>query len=201
MSGKVFECGYGAIVQEDVRVLKACLFSLWGPHDGIVPVRVVEIGMHDGGTARGIESFLVNACRPLDYYGIDVDDGTTRPRYVPAGGKVIIGDSAEVYAQVPGGVDLLWVDGCHCKNHVILDTVHYTPKVRIGGFVCFHDVNPAGEGQERQLHGPDTPDFGLAVNQGLRAISFPWPGWEFFMELVPTDVRNCGTRAYRRTRG
>lgn len=93
---------------------------------------------------------------------------------------------------------MLWVDGCHCMRCVVMDVLHYTPKVRPGGYVCFHDVNPKGEGAEHQYHGPMIPEFGLAVNQALHAIRFPWPNWAFFMERVPTDVHNCGTRAYRR---
>ena len=200
MSGELFKCGYGAILQEDVDVLEKCLFELLnaGSLSAFDGVNVLEIGMHDGGTAKGIESYVAKWCRPLAYYGIDPDDGTTRPRYVPANGKVIIGDSAEVFNQVPEGLDLVWVDGCHCQNHVMLDTIHYAPKVRVGGFICYHDINPSGQGCEHQYHGPDIPEFGLAVLMALEAIKFPWPNWEFFAEKYTLEVHNCGTRAYRR---
>ena len=46
MSGKIFECGYGAIVMEDVVVLERCLEKLCSPG---AAVRVCEIGCHDGG--------------------------------------------------------------------------------------------------------------------------------------------------------
>lgn len=199
MSGKIFECGYGAIVREDVEVLEACLLAV--ARDAVVknrPVRVLEIGMHDGGTARGIERFVKESNWYLDYIGIDPDDGTKRPRYVPAGGRVVVGDSSEVFSQIPGGLDLVWVDGCHCMNHVILDTLHYGRKVRPGGFMLFHDVNPKGQGKEHQYHGPDEPEFGLAIDMAHEAIEFPWSPWIKFMERVPDDVHNCGTRAYRR---
>lgn len=206
MSGQPFECGYGAIVQEDVQVLEQCLAELCGAFGGNVvatnnplhPIRICEIGMHDGGTARGIEAFLLKFGRRLEYYGIDPDDGSTRPRYVPEGGKVVIGDSAEVFNQIPDGLDLVWVDGCHCRGHIILDTVNYGERVRPGGFMLFHDVNPAGQGQEHQYHGPEIPEFGLAIDMAHKAIRFPWHPWVLFAEAWPTDRHNCGTRAYRK---
>ncbi len=213
MSGEPFQCGYGAIVREDVEVLEASLWSVidrWSSlakarFPGDMPtVNVLEIGMHDGGTAKGLEHYLRGHGCGLNYIGIDPDDGTTRPRYVPEGGKVIVGDSAEVFGQVPDGLDLVWVDGCHCINHVILDTLHYSRKVRPGGFMLFHDINPAGQGvADRQPHGPDASEFRLAIDAAHKEIGFPyeemWYGWDIFMEKWPTDRANCGTRAYRRT--
>lgn len=199
MSGHLFD-RYGAILNEDVEVLEECLETSWFRHRWNGPVRVLEIGMHDGGTARGIENWAKAAEFNLEYIGIDPDDGTKRPRYVPKGGKVIIGDSAEVFNQVPDDIDLVWVDGCHCRNHIILDTFHYAPKVRVGGFICFHDVNPACQGWGHQYHGPDSPEFSVDVVAALKLIRFPWEGWSFFKEGIPDPKENidCGTRAYRR---
>lgn len=195
MSGEPFQCGYGAIVAEDVAILEKCLAMVIG----LRPiVSVLEIGMHDGGTARGIQRYINAAGLELDYIGIDPDDGTTRPRYVPPGGRVVIGDSAEVFGEIPGGLDLVWVDGCHCMNHVMLDTVHYERKVRKGGFMLFHDVNPVGQGTEHQYHGPETKEFGLATDMAHKAIRFPWDPWTLFAEAWPTDRHNCGTRAFRK---
>ena len=177
--------------------MEACLNEIVLEH--ISPVRVLEIGMHDGNTARGIEKFFVDRGIAMEYMGIDPDDGSTRPRHVPKDGKVIVGDSAEVFEGIPSGFDLVWVDGCHCFNHVVLDTLHYARKVRPGGFICFHDINPAGQNEiEHQYHGPQTPAFGLAVNSALEAIRFPWAPWTLFGEKYPSDRSNCGTRAYRK---
>jgi len=194
MSGRLFD-KYGAILNEDVEVLEGCLTESMRSTDVF---RVLEIGMHDGTTARGIERFLHNCGLSLEYYGIDPDPGTSRPRYTPAGGKVIVGDSCEVFNQVPDSLDLVWVDGCHCFNHVVLDVLHYAPKVKAGGFMCFHDINPAGQGQEHQYHGPVIPEFGLAVVAALNAVKFPWGGWQLFASKTPPEVHNCGTAAYRK---
>ena len=204
MSGHLFD-KYGAILQEDVEVLESCLTLIASKcHAEERFPRILEIGMHDGGTARGIENFFKAQGFPtITYWGIDPDQGKTRPRYVPTNGREIIGLSSEVFSEIPFGMDLVWVDGCHCMNCVILDVIHYAPKVRRGGFMCFHDINPVGQGQEHQYHGPVIPEFGLATDMALNAIGFPrewsaWErdGWEFFKEKVPDGVHNCGTRSY-----
>lgn len=196
MSGKPFECGYGAIVNEDVEVLERCLQMRMLPVEPHDTIRVCEIGAHDGNTGLGIKRFLETLGFELQYWGIEPDPH--RIKFIWEGATLIVGDSSEVFHQVPGDLDLVWVDGCHCFNHVALDTLHYAPKVRVGGFICYHDINPLGEGAEHQYHGPVIPEFGLATNQALKALRFPWPEWELFMECFPADIHNCGTRAYRR---
>lgn len=198
MSGRLFD-QYGAILNEDVEVLEECLFTVMAESRADHKIKVCEIGMHDGGTAKGIERYIREMDGRLDYFGIDPDPGKTRPRYIPEGGTVIIGDSAEVFDQVPNDLDILWVDGCHCRNHVVLDTFNYEGKVRHGGFMLFHDVNPKGQNEvEHQYHGPNTKEFGLAVVEALKMIRFPWNPWTLFRELSPTEVNNCGTRAYKK---
>lgn len=197
MSGKLFD-RYGAILQEDVEGLEMALSELIFPKTLCGDtIRVCEIGMHDGNTARGIQNFIQGAGRKLTYWGIDPDPGTSRPRYIPEGATVIVGDSAEVFNQVPDGMDLIWVDGCHCFNHVVIETLHYSRKVRPGGFLCFHDTNPSGQGKGYQYHGPNIPEFGIDVNHALEAIKFPWSPWTLVYDKSPTDVPDCGTRIYR----
>ena len=194
MSGQIFQCGYGAIVNEDVEVLEACLNELKCRGT----IRVVEIGAHARNTARGIARWCEQHCIKLDYTGIDPIDWEKQEGY-KFPGPVIIGDSAEVHVQIPEGIDLLWIDGCHCFNHVVLDTLNFEGKVAHGGFMCYHDVNPrSDETDTYQYHGPHTPEFGIAVRPALKAIYFPFGAWEIFMERVPADRLDCGTRAYRK---
>ena len=199
MSGRLFD-RYGAILAEDVQVLESVLTKLCAPG---ATVRVCEIGCHDGGTALGIMNFVKAHGADIQYWGID-PDSQRRHFYNPEFGwgtserHVIYGDSAEVFNQVPGELDLVWVDGCHCKNHVVLDTLNFETKVRDHGFICFHDVNPTIQGHEKQYHGPDIPQFHVDVNAALHSIRFPWAPWKFFAEGIPLDAPGCGTRAYRK---
>lgn len=202
---KEFFSYYGAITEEDAELLEKCLLSACS--DAVIenhPVRICEIGMHDGGTARGMERYVRDCNLSLAYIGIDPDDGSTRPRYVPFGGQVLIGKSADMFVQVPGDLDLVWVDGCHCRNCVVLDVVNFAPKVRVGGFLCLHDTNILGQFRAdvgHQYHGPENdPHFALAVRAALAAIRFPWEEWEFYGEAKVSDLArvDCGTLAFRR---
>lgn len=205
MSGHLFD-KYGAILQEDVEVLESCLTIVAAACKAQGRfARICEIGMHDGNTARGIENFFKALGLSMTYWGIDPLTAAVnqRPRYIPANGLEVIGDSAEVFNQIPDGLDLVWVDGCHCRNHVVLDTINFESKVRPGGFICYHDINPAGQGrlEEHQYHGPNIPEFALAVNQALDLIRFPWGTWQFFAEKYPQPAEfpfDCGTRAFRK---
>lgn len=216
MSGQLFSRGYGAILDEDIEVLEACLRAIMDAKQqpagsteaistNILPrVKVCEIGMHDGNTARGIETFLHTHGFGLEYYGIDPDDGSTRPRVCPNGGHILVGPSNEMFIHVPEGMDLVWIDGCHCEPCVICDIALFAPKVSVGGFLCLHDTNERGQFRSdagHQYHGPeDSPYFGLAVRHAMKSIRFPWPEWELVADRTPPepDRIDCGTMAFRR---
>lgn len=52
---------------------------------------------------------------------------------------VIEKDSRRAAPEVPGGLDLLHIDGCHDRDTSCFDVVNYGAKVRPGGFVAFDD--------------------------------------------------------------
>jgi predicted O-methyltransferase YrrM len=45
-----------------------------------------------------------------------------------------------VYAQVPGNLDFVYVDGDHETDSVLLDTLMYRSKLRPDGLLLFHDT-------------------------------------------------------------
>lgn len=195
--------GYGAIAEEDARVLEAALRRLISDRyddtlyvDGVI--RVLEIGVDCGGTARGIRDFLRYAGWAIDYYGID--PGLLNPLRPPFTGATIIkGYSETSFHLVPsGGFDLILVDGNHSRNSVILDVFNYESKVAPGGFMLFHDTNPGMQGQDYQYAGPKIPEFHVAVNEALALIGFPWEPWVLWKEDWPKDSPRCGMRAYRK---
>ena len=40
-------------------------------------------------------------------------------------------------------IDFLWIDGDHSYEGVKKDIYHWTPLVKKGGFICFHDYRDA----------------------------------------------------------
>lgn len=46
----------------------------------------------------------------------------------------------KVYGQFKGGIDALFIDGDHSYKGVLIDWLLYSPLVKVGGIVAFHDI-------------------------------------------------------------
>ena len=186
---------YGALNSADIRVLEKVLAAACSAPPQ--PVRVLEIGVHSGSTARGMKEFIEARGFAIEYCGVDNGVLTEIKQPFP-GAEIVLGDSAEVFHLVPGGFDVLIVDGAHSRNHVILDTYNYSPKVRPGGFILFHDTSPEIQQTMREAYGPDIPEFYNSVNDALAMIRFPWRGWSFFASEYEPGHKYGGMTAFRR---
>ena len=108
-------------------------------------LRLIEIGVCAGSTAKGMRNFLDKNQIPFEYYG--VDSGRDGKIQVPfEGANLVLGDSIKVYYKVPGKFHFVFVDGCHCINHTMLDFIHYGEKMEIGGYILLHDASPYVQG-------------------------------------------------------
>lgn len=184
---------FGSILEEDAQVIEATLAAL----SDQPLVRWLEIGMFQGGTARGVRDFLHSRNVAVEYWGIDA--GYMIEPSVPfPGARIIKGRSEEVYPDIPGGFDGIFIDGCHCRNHIVLDTLNYGPKVRVGGFLLFHDCGKSSQGIDKQPCGPLRLEFCVSTLAGLDLMKFPTPEWELFMEKEREGCPLGGTRSYRK---
>lgn len=159
---------WGIISHGDVALMKRILDAAMAIFEP--PLRLLEIGLASGETARGIYRHVTASGHALDYYGLDcVHFEPFLPRCT-----LFEGDSQYIFesVQVPGGLHILFIDGCHCVNHAMLDFLHYSPLVVIGGYVLFHDTNPSlsWQGQIHHGHGPHTPSFGRAVRSAIQKL-------------------------------
>jgi hypothetical protein len=111
---------------------------------------------------------------------------------------MVFGDSAEVFHKIPYGLDVALIDGCHCVNHVILDTIHYGDRVNVGGFMMFHDTAWHIQQTMRDPHGPDIPEFHNSVLKAHTLMGFPFKNWELFAEGADTKAPWGGVTAYRK---
>jgi len=185
---------FGSILEEDAQVIEATLSEL-------VPrgkIKWLEIGMFAGGTGRGVRDYCEARGVAFEYWGIDA--GYITEPVVPFPGAVVIkGRSEEVFPRVPDGFDGIFIDGCHCRNHVILDTLNYAPKVNPGGFLLFHDAGPSAQGKDKQPCGPDIPEFAISTLAAFEVMGWPRPGWNLFMEKYREGAPLGGVRSYRRS--
>lgn len=113
---------------------------------------ICEIGTLLGGTA-----FIFSQAAPDDakIVSVDINSTITRRqalRKLPKPGqklRLIVGDSHSMAVEKrvrkefqETGIDFLFIDGDHSLFGVINDFVRYSPLVKPGGIVAFHDINP-----------------------------------------------------------
>lgn len=185
---------YGAITTVDAKVMDEIL-DTW--HNE--PVRVLEIGVWTGQTARGIKYRCnQNGC-VVDYWGIDSKpfDGPIPPWI----DHYILSPSEEAALCVPNEFDFIFVDGCHCFNHVLIDAFNYGQKVVVGGIIAFHDTAPQVQGVQKNpwLHGTeDKPQHRTAVVRALEGLGWPNARWELFRNAYDPASDIGGMMAFRK---
>ena len=160
-------------------------------------VKFLEIGMWKGLTAIGLKKFIEANGGSIDYWGMDPGLLANPEKAFPEA-HVIAGRSEECFHLVPDDFDIIFIDGNHSRNAVILDTFNYERKVVKGGFLMFHDTNPRCQRTGYEYEGPHIPEFGICVREAWDMIGWPWEPWKFFMEGLPPDHHQNGTTSYRK---
>lgn len=80
------------------------------------------------------------------------------------------GDSSSVGKEFKGKIDLLFIDGDHSYAGVLRDIEAWTPKVKTGGIVLFHDAAPPTNLTPHDLHF----EVQRALNDWLREHGGEW---------------------------
>jgi len=161
---------YGLISGTDARTLEKTIDLLLADDSHNYPINITEIGCYGGDTGRGICEYIKSKGRNYWITGIDSfkDKETVRFPY----NEMIYGNSNEVYNQIEDNSQhLIFVDGCHCFAHVVSDFFCYAPKVKVGGYLAFHDTNPYINAYKDFQHGDkEDMDAHISVRRALKAI-------------------------------
>ncbi|CAA6693607.1 MULTISPECIES: CmcI family methyltransferase [unclassified Lentimonas] len=133
------------------------------------PVTIVEIGVARGGT-----NYLLRNCIPSVEHmiGIDYFPRNTRlhrklhPDSVKldfVGGQSAGATTLAEVKRLLGGkpIDLLFIDGDHSYEGAMADYNAYSPLVRKGGWIAFHDIVP----QARKADGSYVNGFEIDVDR------------------------------------
>lgn len=112
--------------------------------DELKPERTVELG-----TYRGFTGVLLSLVTSKATVSVDIDDHNP---YVsrPYGHnlKMILDDATKddcvtrVLVALEGTIDLLFIDDGHYYETIVREYALWSPHVRPGGWIVFHDINP-----------------------------------------------------------
>ena len=133
------------------------------------PSIVVEIGTHRGGTlacwaivsAPGAHLVSIDLPAPAEGMGT-TDRDLTHVRSMLRDNRQLTAIRADSHLpstlarlqQILAGraIDFLWIDGDHSDAGVRQDFAMYSPHVRPGGLIAFHDINESSYVTGNQVH-------------------------------------------------
>lgn len=166
------------------------------------PCRLIEIGVLTGQTARGLKRIADEFGTKLDYVGIDPVSPQfhNMPEIPFPGAKFLQMDSLEAFHVLyPCPFDVVISDGCHCFNHVIMETLLFSRLVVSGGWMVFHDTNPAIQQTMKDPHGLNLPAFHNSVLAAHAFMGFPDKNWTKVYESdYGKDRQWGGFQAFRK---
>lgn len=179
---------YGLISQTDARTIEKTLDLVCSDFPNDKFIYTTEIGIFDGQTSRGINEYVNNKHKVNIHTAIDnnKDKPVLKPFYDC---MLIIGNSTEVYSQLPDrSQHFIFVDGNHSFAAVIADFFCYAPKVKVGGYLAFHDTGKhISQFKDYQGVGSkDNPDSYISVRKALTTIGIL--GYSTFVKDVKEKV-------------
>jgi len=160
---------YGLISDTDARVLEKTI-DLINNEFKEGTINFCEIGVYSGMTAIGLYDYTESIRRCLFTTGIDSGKDGEKLRFLY--NNFIKGNSTEVYNQLEDDSQhLLFIDGDHSLIGVISDFYAYADKVKVGGFLAFHDTGKHIKPFKDFQHGDkDNPDAYISVRKALKRI-------------------------------
>ena len=153
-------------------------------------ITALEVGVFAAGTTRGIYRRAKEIGCPVHCEGVDFEQ--YRPNPTPADDYVFhSGDSMDQWREIKRKFGLVFVDGCHCCNHAMMDFLNYSPFVVLDGFCLFHDTAlPTNQMQQEpwpQDHSyAGKPSSVLGVREGLKKLGLLQnyrQDWKFIEEV------------------
>jgi Methyltransferase domain len=159
-------------------------------------IRFLEIGVFGGGTVSGI----VRWCREgigCPVFASGVDFAQWKPSPPPLDDYDFHDcDSMDAFREIKHKYNFLFVDGCHCVNHSMMDFLNYSPFVVVGGYALFHDTAlPTSLGKQEQEQWPQDHSYAgkptsvLGVREGLKKLGLIQnyrSDWKF-IEEIPSE--------------
>lgn len=162
---------YGLISETDARTLEKTIDLICDDFPNDKMISILEVGVYSGETGSGLSQYCESKNRSCFIKGIDNNKDREKLRFLYNG--LIIGNSNEVYNQVEDNdYHLIFIDGDHSYLGVISDFYAYAPKVKVGGYLAFHDTGKHIKPFTDFQHGDGgNPDAYISVRKALEDVS------------------------------
>lgn len=178
---------YGLISKVDAGILERAMDLVCQRFPGDT-INYCEVGLYNGRTSSGVKEYLESKRRECRITGIDNFVDNEKLIFFPDGANLITGNSSEVYNLLDDeSQHLIFVDGNHSFPSVIADYFCYAGKVKVGGYLCFHDsgkhIKPFTDYQ--RMGSDKDPDMHIAVRRALRVIGLledKYEGWKLIID-------------------
>lgn len=186
---------YGLISRTDANTLEKTIDLICDEFNHENIINFCEIGVYSGSTGTGVGLYL-NINHHKSIYSTGIDNNKDNEPIIGYYDNLIIGNSNEVYNQLEDNSQHLIVqDANHSYPNAIQDFFCYMRKVKVGGYMWWHDVAIHSQGKDWQRMGDiNDSDMSIAVRKALTDIGLfdnKFEGWEFIME--DADINdNCG---------
>lgn len=182
---------YGLISQVDARCLEKTI-DLLCEEFPTQEINITEVGVNEWRTAKGVIQYVKSKGKFPIYTGIDNFSDAVFEIPVLPDIKFIEGNSSEVYNQISDcSQHFIIIDANHSLPCVIQDFYCYADKVRLDGFLAFHDVGKHIKKFKdyQRIGSTDDEDMYISVRRALIKIGlFENKHWELvFDEADPND--------------
>ncbi len=187
---------YGIMPEKDYETMSNTLeLVLQAFPEGII--NTTELGVHRGDGSRGIHKFISQRGRVNFHTGIDNQhDFAMGSPFLEC--NFIVGNSIEVYNQLSDNSQhFLLIDACHNYAMTMADFLVYSEKVRIKGYVAFHDtgaqIRPMTDYQG--MGSRNDPDMYIACRKAVNKLGLlhdMLPDWRLVFDEYDSNFHTGG---------
>ena len=193
---------YGIMPERDYDTMNKTLALVCDTFpEGVI--NTTEIGVHRGDTSRGIHKFFTDRNRIHFHTGID--NGHDLPITQPYDGcNIILGDSLEVSDSISNNSQhFVFIDGNHSFLYTVSDFLLYKNKVRIGGFIAFHNTGAQIQPKTDFQYIGDRENFYSYIScrraiKELGLLDDKFYGWRLIMDEYDESKHTGGMTVFQK---
>lgn len=219
------EIKYGLISDTDARTLEKTIYlitkEMLGTGITETGINITEIGLYSGETSKALYEYATSkqygglSANPIDslmqcfnfkcnYTGIDNNKDGEQIKHFPEDGKLIIGNSSEVYNQLEDeSQHMIFQDANHSYPMTISDFFCYEKKVKKGGYYAIHDCGEhiAPKTSFQCMGSKDDEDMYISCRRAIKRIGLldnKLEGWELVFDEADTENLMGGICVFRK---